>query len=252
MACVLVIGATGNIGSAAITAALRSNHKVLAIVRNEASAAKLFANIGSKQGITTVEADITSPSGVQSVVDKVRAGQLPAFQHVFSAAGGVATPGPLSALGNADLKASMDRNFETNFYAYRATVPYLLSQTPSSSNTNTSTNDASWTLQTGMEGEFAATAGLALSQGALFAMATAACRELENTNVRFNEIRLGARVEADKAAEEHGSVRASEYAGVYEKVLGSPEMRGGLVRVVGPEGVRDWRFERNQGALLQF
>ena len=84
MPTVLAVGATGNIGVAAITAALRSKYNVLAVVRNQASADKLFENVGTKDGITTVEADITSESGVQSVVDKVKAGKLPAFQHVHA------------------------------------------------------------------------------------------------------------------------------------------------------------------------
>jgi short-subunit dehydrogenase len=85
METVLVVGATGNIGVAAILAALRSNRNVLAIVRNQASAAKLFQHVGTQEGITIVEADIMSEHGVQSVVDKVRAGKLPAFQHVYAA-----------------------------------------------------------------------------------------------------------------------------------------------------------------------
>lgn len=84
MSTVLVVGATGNIGVAAIIAALRSKHKVLAVVRNKDSAEKLFKNVGSKEGITTVEADITSETGVQNVVDQVKAGKLPAFQHLYS------------------------------------------------------------------------------------------------------------------------------------------------------------------------
>lgn len=56
MQTVLIIGATGNIGASAIHAALRSKLHVLAIVRNQASAEKLFRNVGTREGITTVEA----------------------------------------------------------------------------------------------------------------------------------------------------------------------------------------------------
>lgn len=82
---VLVLGATGNIGVAAVIGALRSGRKVLAAVRNQTSAKKLYNNI--KEGadrITTVEADVASEQGVQGIVDKVRAGALPAFQHVYA------------------------------------------------------------------------------------------------------------------------------------------------------------------------
>ncbi len=84
METVLVVGATGNIGVSAVTAALRSKRNVLAIVRNQNSADKLVKNIGSSEGITFAEADVLSDSGVKGVVDQVRAGKLPSFQHVFS------------------------------------------------------------------------------------------------------------------------------------------------------------------------
>ena len=85
METVLVVGASGNIGVSVITAALRSQRNVLAIVRNEASADKIFQHVGRKDGITIVKADVTSEDGIQKVVDRVRAGNLPAFQHVYAA-----------------------------------------------------------------------------------------------------------------------------------------------------------------------
>ena len=82
---VLVIGATGNIGIAAILGALRSGLHVLAVVRNQNSAKKIKDHVSDDQDrITVVEADVMSDEGVQGVVDKVRAGVLPPFQHVFS------------------------------------------------------------------------------------------------------------------------------------------------------------------------
>lgn len=85
METVLIVGASGNIGVAATIAALRSKRHVLAIVRNKASEEKLFQHVGTKEGITIAEADVTSEDGVQKVVDRVRDGELPSFQHVFSA-----------------------------------------------------------------------------------------------------------------------------------------------------------------------
>jgi NAD(P)-dependent dehydrogenase (short-subunit alcohol dehydrogenase family) len=86
METVLVVGATGNIGVSAVVAALRSGRKVLAVVRNQASADKLVKHVGNElanKGITFVEADVLSDSGVRGVVDQVRAGKLPSFQHVY-------------------------------------------------------------------------------------------------------------------------------------------------------------------------
>lgn len=84
METVLVVGATGNIGVSAVTAALRSKRNVLAIVRNQASVDNLVKYIGSSEGITFAEANVLSDSGVEGVVDQVRAGKLPTFQHVYA------------------------------------------------------------------------------------------------------------------------------------------------------------------------
>jgi NAD(P)-dependent dehydrogenase (short-subunit alcohol dehydrogenase family) len=81
---VLVIGSTGNIGFSAVHAALSAKRKVLAVVRDQNSADKLVKYIGSNENITFTQADVLSDTGVKSVVDQVRAGKLPAFQHVWS------------------------------------------------------------------------------------------------------------------------------------------------------------------------
>lgn len=84
METVLVVGATGNIGVAAVKGALQSGRRVLAIVRSQASADKLVKHVGSSDGITFTEANVLSDTGVRGVVDQVRAGKLPAFQHVYA------------------------------------------------------------------------------------------------------------------------------------------------------------------------
>lgn len=84
MEAVLVVGSTGNIGVSAVIGALRSKKQVLAIVRNKAAGEKLFQHVGTSENIILVEADIISDDGVQKVVQKVKDGKLPAFQHVFT------------------------------------------------------------------------------------------------------------------------------------------------------------------------
>jgi NAD(P)-dependent dehydrogenase (short-subunit alcohol dehydrogenase family) len=81
---VLVIGSTGNMGVSAVKAALMAKRNVLAVIRNEGSAAKLIKHVGTSEGITFVVADIVSDTGIKGVVDQVRAGTLPSFQHVYS------------------------------------------------------------------------------------------------------------------------------------------------------------------------
>lgn len=85
METVLVVGATGNIGVSAVKAALQSGRQVLAVVRNQDSAKKMFQHVGTQEGISTVEANILSEHGLQGVVEEVESGHLPAFQHVYSA-----------------------------------------------------------------------------------------------------------------------------------------------------------------------
>ena len=85
METVFVIGATGNIGVAAIKGTLASGRNVLAAVRNQASADKMFQHVGTTEGLTTVEVDVSSETGIKNVVTQVEAGKLPAFQHVISA-----------------------------------------------------------------------------------------------------------------------------------------------------------------------
>ncbi|KAF1961738.1 NAD(P)-binding protein [Byssothecium circinans] len=220
---VLVIGATGNIGTSAIQGALKAGYKVLAIVRNLDSAEKLFKNIGTKEGVTTVEADIISDIGVQSVVDQVKAGKLPQFQHVYSCVGQPYGMMCLTEIDNETLEHHMSINFAPNFYAYRATVPYLLDLAHPTS---------TWTLCTGAQGDMGVFPAPAMTQGALFSMANAAARELEKTNVRFNEVYLAFRVEIDAEAEKHGAVKSSQFGNVYAMLLGKSDIRSERVLVI--------------------
>jgi NAD(P)-dependent dehydrogenase (short-subunit alcohol dehydrogenase family) len=96
METVLVVGATGNIGVATVKAVLRSGRQVLAVVRNQDSAKKLFQHVGTRDGISIVEADILSEYGIQGVIEEVQSGHLPAFQHVYGA--GAYFLGDLSSL----------------------------------------------------------------------------------------------------------------------------------------------------------
>ena len=87
---VLVVGSSGNIGVSVIIGALRSNLDVLAVVRGKESEEKVLHNLTYDKSlpvdrITFTYADVLSDSGVQGVVDEVKAGKLPAFHHVYSA-----------------------------------------------------------------------------------------------------------------------------------------------------------------------
>jgi hypothetical protein len=83
----------------------------------------------------------------------------------------------------------------------------------------------------------------AMPQGALFSMATAACRENADTNVRFNEVYLCFRVEVDDDAAQHGVTSASEFASVYEQLLERSDIRSSRVRVGTHDEIKSLKFE---------
>ncbi|KAM0521962.1 hypothetical protein ACHAPE_002528 [Trichoderma viride] len=231
----LVIGATGNIGVSAVKGALHSGRQVLAIVRNQASANKLYKHAGTSEGITVVEADVTSETGVKSVVDQVKAGKLPAFQHVYTCVGGEYTDVALKDITTERLRKNMNMGFEANFFAYRDTIGYLYEQNHP---------DSTWTICTGAQGELAIFGLPAMTQGPLFSMTTAASRENEKTNVRVNEVYLMFRVEVDEDAAAHGVSSSTEFASVYEGILSKPEIRGSRVRVASAADFKDLKWAK--------
>ena len=115
--------------------------------------------------------------------------------------------------------------------AYRETVPYLLEQDHWNS---------TWTLCTGAPSPSPAPS-TTQGGGAIYSMATAACRDNENTNVRFNELFLGVRVEVDQIA---ASVSCLAFSEVYEEILSRPDVRSCRVSVLGGEDIKKLRFER--------
>ncbi|KAF2167606.1 hypothetical protein M409DRAFT_54192 [Zasmidium cellare ATCC 36951] len=238
MESVLVIGATGHIGAAAVQAAQQSNCRVIALVRNATSAEKLFRHLGTQEGVVTVEADVMSETGVQSVVDRVEAGELPAFQHVYSCVGGLFGAGTLLDLSMDEVREYMRVNFEPNMIAYKATIPYLLKQKDPR---------ASWTMCTGASGDQGLRPGPGMTQGALFSMAVAAAYETAGTNVRFNEVYLDGLVQVDVEAEKSGVLKSSEFAKSYRTILARDDIRGCRVFVQGKEDLQTIRYRSKTG-----
>lgn len=84
----------------------------------------------------------------------------------------------------------------------------------------------------------------AMTQGPLFSMIIAACRDNWKTNVRVNEVLLGFRVEVDEAAKEHGVYTSTEFGKVYEEILARPEIRSSRIRVEKVEDLTKLRYAR--------
>lgn len=122
--------------------------------------------------------------------------------------------------------------------AYRATISYLIDQ---------GYTNATWTLVTGSLGDLGFAGVTAISQGALFSLASVACLENLKTNVRFNEVYLGYRVDYDSVVEEEGGVnrmKSSEFAHVYETILANRDIRGCRITVSGPEDVDQLKYKK--------
>lgn len=102
---------------------------------------------------------------------------------------------------------------------------------------------SSWTLCTGSQGEEGLRAGPAMSQGPLYSMAVAACRELHGTNVRFNEVFLTRRVELDQDAEKSGAMKSSDFAKNYQTILGEKGVKGCRIRVEGYDDLTNLSYK---------
>lgn len=82
-----------------------------------------------------------------------------------------------------------------------------------------------------------------MTQGALYSMANAACRDNENTNVRFNEVYLAMRVEVDADAEKSGMNKASDFAANYEQILAREDIRSCRLNVFEREDFNNLKFQ---------
>jgi NAD(P)-dependent dehydrogenase (short-subunit alcohol dehydrogenase family) len=234
---VLVVGASGNIGVSAVIGARRSNLNVLAVVRNKESGEKLIKQVGSSDGITLVEGDITKEDGVQKIVDRVKAGDLPAFQHVYSGIGGADMTNPISNVSTEAFRYLMNVSVEGTFFAYRATVPYLLEQG----------KDSTWTMITGAAGDFGSMGITAITQGALYALANVAIRETADSKIRFNEVTLSFRVDYDSVVAETGDAwrtKASDFARLYQGVLANKQIKGCRVKATSPKDIDNLDYHK--------
>lgn len=86
---------------------------------------------------------------------------------------------------------------------------------------------------TGGAGDFGYAGVTAMGQGAIISMANVACRELPETNVRFNEVYLCTRVDYDAVVDAGKPViKASDFAKVYEAVLENKDISAARVSVL--------------------
>jgi hypothetical protein len=105
---------------------------------------------------------------------------------------------------------------------------------------------STWTTCTGAQGDIGDRALPAISQGAMFSMMYAAFKSLADTNVRCNEIYVALRVEVDKVAEQHGTVKSSVFGRAYKNILADSDLKGCRIRVESPEDVDNLKVEKKR------
>ena len=81
----------------------------------------------------------------------------------------------------------------------------------------------------------------------MFSLCTSACKALAGTNVRFNEIYLGRRVQVDSVAEQAGSTKSSTFGRVYTSILSKANVKSCRVCVENEADVDELRLEQKAG-----
>jgi hypothetical protein len=103
---------------------------------------------------------------------------------------------------------------------------------------------STWKLITGGSGERGVPAVPCLSQGALFSLANVACHDNKSTIVRFNEIYFGMLLFADEEVRKaYGAIEPKQFAGAYEKILASPDVKGCRMIVDKLEDLTNFRIK---------
>lgn len=75
-------------------------------------------------------------------------------------------------------------------------------------------------------------------------MANVACRDNEETSVRFNEVYLGTRVEVDSVASQTGAMKASDFASVYTELLSRPDIKSSRISVATKDDLTDLKHKK--------
>ncbi|KAF7946511.1 hypothetical protein EAE96_009508 [Botrytis aclada] len=226
---VLVIGATGNVGVAAEPGLCRQNVQTCGNKerhhnrRDRYHVGRRSANRGGP-----------SPGWETARVSHVYSAGKTVIYLVYplltvNEDGGAYGALPLTELSLIELRQIMSVNFESNFFAYRPTIPFLLEQKMTTS----------FTPCTGAQGCIGARAAPAISQGPLFSMANVACRDNTNTSVRFSEVYLNCRVEVDSSAALMGAMKSSEFARAYTELRFRPEINNSRIIISTHDDLKD-------------
>lgn len=120
---VVVVGATGGIGSALTHKLASAGARLVLAARDSTSLSALTAQLGVTDQILTVPTDITDPQQVDALMEKTVAqfGQIDALVN----AAGAGVMKPYSNLEPADLQAMLDVNLKGSFYTCQAAAELM-------------------------------------------------------------------------------------------------------------------------------
>lgn len=120
---VVVVGATGGIGSALTRKLAPIGAKLVLAARDSSALSNLVAQFPANEQVLTVPCDITDPQQVDTLMEKTVAqfGQIDALVN----AAGAAVLKPYSNLEPADLEAMIDVNLKGSFYTCQAAAELM-------------------------------------------------------------------------------------------------------------------------------
>jgi NAD(P)-dependent dehydrogenase (short-subunit alcohol dehydrogenase family) len=193
---VLVTGAAGGIGAAAVRSLAERGYRVYATVRADDAASRALAKI---QNVRLVTMDVTDPASVAAAADTVRQ-QTPALHAVVNNAG-VIVQGPLELVPPEELRRQFEVNTFGPAYVTQAFLPLIRAGKGRIVNVSAPTARVPMPFL----------APISASKAALDALTTALRLELEAWNVPISVIEPGSTQTgifdkagaAEKAARQH-------------------------------------------------
>lgn len=122
---VVVIGASGVVGSGAVRAYLDAGARVVGVSRKEENLAKLREGmrIGPGEAFRGVVADFKDDASASSAREAIEAAAGGAIDHVVSVQGFVAITKAPTATGLADLRGALEDGLFNNYLAAKALLP---------------------------------------------------------------------------------------------------------------------------------
>eukprot|EP01097_Dermamoeba_algensis_P006129 TRINITY_DN3859_c0_g2_i2.p1 TRINITY_DN3859_c0_g2~~TRINITY_DN3859_c0_g2_i2.p1 ORF type:complete len:257 (+),score=38.65 TRINITY_DN3859_c0_g2_i2:583-1353(+) len=242
---VLVVGATGNIGSGAVLSFLRQGARVIAPSRSANSLKSLNNFLLKKlkeenlenllENLDVQETDVSNPSGVQRLKEHVlsRHGKL---DHVVCSSGPWWNTPPLHSLDYETFKKATSASIDAHFLVWSSFGSLILPQVNSSF--------------TFVNGAAALNPGVGLTSylaQALHSLISVVFAQTSSSASRINELMLDLRVEDDETYEKMGkpsqSTCSSSFGDVFTSLASdkAKDIRGRTINLNTFQQLEEWK-----------